>query len=171
MLFTTASAGVLSKCPKQGLTLESTGSLARSHTQNCIVLGKDSHPSLHVLDKVSQPSPQWLGNDSHTHMYGPWARTHTRARSVLSTSSHSNAQGPGQGITPDPTGPRQGFTSEPRGHRQGLSQARMVLGKDSHPSPQRPRHGLKPEPLSPRQGFSVNPHGLRQGLTLEPPRS
>ena len=82
-------------------------------------------------------------------MYGPWARNHTRARSVRSKNSHSSPQCPGQGITPDHTGLRQGFTSEPRGHRQGLSQARMVLGKDSHPSPQRPRHGLKPEPLSP----------------------
>ena len=37
-------------------------------------------------------------------MYGPWARNHTRARSVLSKSSHSSPQGPGLGITLDPIG-------------------------------------------------------------------
>ena len=90
---------------------------------------------------------------THAHVgYSPWARNHTRARSILIKNSQSSPQCPGQGITPDHTGPRQGFTSESRGHRQGLSQARMVLGKDSHPSPQRPRHGLKPEISSPRQG-------------------
>ena len=38
-----------------------------------MVLGRDSHPSLHVLDKVSQPSdcPQCLGKYSHTSMHGP----------------------------------------------------------------------------------------------------
>ena len=129
MLFTTASAGVLSKCPKQGLTLESTGSLARSHTQNCIVLGKDSHPSLHILDKVSQPSPQWLGNDSHTHMYGPWARTQTRARSA--------------GLKPEQVSNPSLQISD-----KDLAWARMVLGKDLHSSRQGPRQGLAPEPAA-----------------------
>ena len=115
----TASAGVLSKFPKQGLTLESTGYQARSHTQACMFLGKESHPSQQVLDKVSQPSPQCRGKESHP---SPWSLK--------------------QGLTPDPTGPMQGFTPEPRGHRQGSSpgahglregsthtRARSVLGK------------------------------------------
>ena len=62
-------------------------------------------------------------------MYGPWARNHTQARSVLSKNAHSSPQGPGLGITPDPTGPRQGFTSEPRGHRQGLTSGAHGIGQ------------------------------------------
>ena len=34
-------------------------------------------------------------------MYGPWARNHPRARSVLIKNSQSSPQCPGQGITPD----------------------------------------------------------------------
>ena len=70
-------------------------------------------------------------------MYGPWARNHTRARSVLSKNSHSSPQGPGLGITPDPTGPRQGFTSEPSGHTQGLTPGAHGI-----------RQGLTPEPAA-----------------------
>ena len=53
MLFTTASAGVLSKCPKQELTLEST----------IKVLGKVSHLTLQALGKDSHPSVEVIGKD------------------------------------------------------------------------------------------------------------
>ena len=61
----------LSKCPKQGLTLEFAWSYAWCHKQACMILGKDSDPSLHVLDKVSQPSPQYPGKDANMNMHSP----------------------------------------------------------------------------------------------------
>ena len=139
-----------------------------------MILGKDSHPRLQILDKVSQLSPQCLGKDANTTQ----ARNYTQVPSVLRKNSHSSPKAGGQGhLTPQVLDKDSHPSLEVIG--KASPQARMVLGEVSNPSIQvlgkdLPWAGmvldkdLHPSLQVPRQELTPHsPQGPRQGLTLE----